>query len=109
MAHRVVWTEVALTDLEHILDYVIERDGTEHAARLHAMLEPAIEGLADHPTRCRVVPELERLGLRVYRELVVGPYRVPFRVRGRDVVLLAVLDGRRDLEELLIERALRSP
>jgi hypothetical protein len=31
-----------------------------------------------------------------------------FRVRGTDVVLLAVLDGRRDLEELLVQRALES-
>jgi hypothetical protein len=30
-----------------------------------------------------------------------------FAVRGSEVVLLTVLDGRRDLGELLIERALR--
>jgi hypothetical protein len=28
-------------------------------------------------------------------------------VRGREVVLLGVLDGRRDLDELLIQRAMR--
>ena len=107
MAHRVVWTEVAVADLERILDYVVERDGVEHAERLYASLEPAIDGLADHPTRCRWVPELERIGLREHRELIVGPYRVPFRIVGREVVLLGVLDGRRDLEELLLERSLR--
>lgn len=106
MAHRVVWTEVAIADLERILDYVVERDGVEHAERLYALLEPAIDGLTDQPARCRWVPELERLGLREYRELIVGPYRVPFRVVGREVVLVGVLDGRRDLEEILLERTL---
>lgn len=107
MSHRIVWTEVALRDLESLLDHVIARDGPGHAARLYAKLEPAIDGLATHPSRCRVIPELREIGLRIYRELIVQPYRVPFRIRGREVVLLGVLDGRRDLAELLVTRALR--
>jgi len=42
----------------------------------------------------------------MYRELVVSKYRVLFRVRSRDVVLLGILDARRDLAELLIQRAM---
>jgi hypothetical protein len=38
--------------------------------------------------------------LEMYRELVVSKYCILFRVRGRDV------DGRRDLAELLIQRAI---
>lgn len=104
MAHRVLWTEAALRDLHAILDFVVDRDGLEHADRLHHKLHPAIEGLSASPERCRVVPELRALGLTVYRELLVKPYRVPFRIQGRDVVVLGVLDGRRDLEELLLRR-----
>ena len=49
------------------------------------------------------------MGVSAYRELVDGPYRGAFRVRGREVVLLAVLDGRRDLEELLVARLIDAP
>ena len=59
------------------------------------------------PLRCRLVPELEAEGIDGYREHLVGPYRVVFAVRGSRAVLLTVLDGRRDLGELLIARALR--
>lgn len=104
MKKRVVWSTAALRDYEAIVDYVSERDGIEFAERLHEKLYPAIGELSLHPERCRVVPELRRLGVTVYRELVVRPYRVPFRIRGRDVVVLAVLDGRRDLEEILLRR-----
>ena len=52
------------------------------------------------------MPELRAEGLELYEELVVSKYRVLFRVRDRDVVLLGVLDGRRDLVELLIQRAM---
>ncbi len=108
MKYRIVWTEVALRDLEAILDFVSQRDGVDHSERLLDRLMPSIEGLCSAPNRCRVVPELSAQGLAGYRELLEGSYRVPFRVSGRRVILLGVLDGRRDLEELLIERALRS-
>ncbi|MBX3248339.1 MAG: type II toxin-antitoxin system RelE/ParE family toxin [Myxococcales bacterium] len=101
---RVVWTSGALADYEAILDFVTERDGIEHAERLHRKLHPAVGRLATHPERCRVVPELRAVGVVTYRELIVKPYRVPFRVRGDDVLVLAVLDARRDLEETLFAR-----
>lgn len=101
---RVVRTEAAVRDFEAIIDYVHERDGLEFAERLHDELHPAVGELATQPQRCRVVPELRAIGVFVYRELLVGPYRVPFRMRGDDVLILAVLDGRRDLEETLLAR-----
>ena len=108
MSKRVVWSDAALRDYEAIIDYVAERDGIEHAERLHRKLHPEIGTLSENPDRCRVVPELRQLGVTVYRELVVRPYRVPFRVRGRRGIVLAVLDGRRDLEEILLRRLAES-
>lgn len=69
----------------------------------------AVEALETLPLRCRVVPELHAEGIETYRDEFVGPYRIVFGVHGDDVVVLAVVDGRRDLAELLIERALRRP
>ena len=108
MSVRVVWSNAALRDYEALIDYVGERDGIEFAERLHQMLYPAIGELSTHPDRCRAIPELQQQGVTVYRELVVRPYRVPFRVRGTEVVVLAVLDGRRDLEEVLLRRLTES-
>jgi hypothetical protein len=59
------------------------------------------------PRRCRIVPELEADGIATYRELLVGPYRVTFAIRDATIVVLTALDGRGDLTELLVERALR--
>ncbi len=104
MTIRVVWSDAALRDYESIIDVVVETDGIEHAERLHRKVHPAVSRLATSPERCRVVPELRALGVTAYRELLVRPYRIPFRIHGRDVVVLAVLDGRRDLEEILVRR-----
>ena len=103
----VQWTQTAVDDLLSIIDYVAARDGVEAAEHLYGQITHGVAGLETMPSRCRVVPELEAEGVDGYRELLVGPHRLMFAVRGREVVLLAVLDGRRDLGELLIARALR--
>jgi toxin ParE1/3/4 len=82
-------------------------DGAEAADHLYGQLTRALAGLETMPSRCRVVPELEAEGIDGYLEVLVGPYRLMYAVRGGEVVLLTVLDGRRDLGELLVARALR--
>lgn len=103
----VQWTQTAVDDLLSIIDYVVDRDGTEVAERLYGQITHGVAGLETMPFRCRVVRELEAESIDGYRELLVGPYRLMFAVRGAAVVLLTVLDGRRDLGELLIDRVLR--
>jgi len=59
------------------------------------------------PERCRVVPELKRIGLRDFRELIVGPYRIFFRIDASIVGIVGILDGGRDVEEVLASRGIR--
>ena len=103
----VQWTQTAVDDLLSIIDYLVDRDGTEAAERLYGQITHVVADLETMPFQCRVVPELDAEGIDGYRELLVGPYRLMFAVRGGEVVLLTVLDGRRDLGELLVDRALR--
>jgi toxin ParE1/3/4 len=86
---------------------VAGRDGTAAAHQLAELVTSEVATLATMPLRCRVVPELAAEGIDGYRELLVGRYRIMFALRDGDVVVLTGLDGRRDLAELLIARALR--
>ena len=104
-----VWSRTALDDLASILEYVARHDGAERAGTLYESMRARIDTLTRLPRRGRVVPELKAMGLAEFRELLVAPYRVCFRIHERTVVLLGVLDGRRGLGELLLERALRLP
>jgi toxin ParE1/3/4 len=101
------WTRTAVDDLLDVIDYFVGRDGTAVAEQLAERVTHEVATLATMPLRCRVAPELEAEGIDGYRELLVGPHRIVFALRDGDVIVLAVLDGRRDLAELLIARALR--
>jgi plasmid stabilization system protein ParE len=106
-AYRILWAPVAAQDLDDIIDYIAAQDGPDAAVRVYDKLKKGTQTLSTHPRRCRIVPELRLVGVMEYRELIVSPYRVFFRIDEQDVGIIGVLDGRRDLEETLIRRAMR--
>lgn len=106
--HQVSWAEAAARDLEEI----VARIGLASPPNASRVLERLMERAATletAPLQGHVVPELARFGIHTFRELAARPYRVFCRVTGRMVVVLAVLDGRRDLEDVLLDRLLREP
>lgn len=93
-------------DLEHIAAH-LALVSEIYAEQVLEKLERRASTLSTHPLRERGVPELAYVGLRTWRELIVYPYRVVYRVGKDSVDVLGVFDGRRDLEEILLERLLR--
>ena len=103
--YRVEWTEVARRDLLQIVDNLKDKSPAA-AIGLLDELEGRATSLNTHPHRGRLVPELGRFEVRHYRELVVGPYRMIYRVGSDIVFILGVFDGRRNLEDLILKRLL---
>ena len=104
--YSVQWAGTAQDDLACIVEYIAEEDVTAALSTL-ARLEEAARALATLPMRGRVVRELDVFGIQVYRELVVPPWRIVYRIDGGTVLVLAVVDSRRNLEDLLLDRFLR--
>ena len=107
MTRKVQRSEAAVDDLLGIVDSLFTEAGIDVALETEQRLDGAIESLNDLSNRGRVVPELRVHGITTYRELIVLPYRIIYRVEPDEVWLVAVLDHRRDLTALLHERARR--
>ena len=103
MRKKVRWARSARRDLESIVNFLVERTPQAALSTLD-QLEARAKSLGTLADRGRIVPELGRLHIREYRELIVGPYRLIYRVRGSSVLVLAAVDGRRSLEDILLER-----
>lgn len=101
--YRVRWAQVAQGDLQRILDFIAATSPL-NAEKVADRLEKLASTLERFPNRGRVVPELARAGMTEWRELVSTPWRLIFRVDGKTVVVLALVDGRRNLDDLLFER-----
>jgi toxin ParE1/3/4 len=105
----VIVSSAASDDLAGLLDYVMATQDVAAAVALDRRLDDALATLAQVPDRGRVVPELRARGIGLYRELIRPPYRIVYRVTGAEVWVLAVVDGRRDLDGLLFDAHVGGP
>ncbi len=87
------WTVGARADLREVAEY-IARDSLVYAAATAGHIEEAVERLERFPKLGRVVPEY---GDESLREIVVGNYRVVYRLRAALVGIVAVVHASRDL------------
>lgn len=107
MRYRIVLTIAAKSDLREIFRYVELNDSLERADKLVDGIEKTIISLAMMPDRGHCPPELERIGIREFRESHFKPYRIIYSINENEVVVHCVLDGRRDMQTLLQQRLLR--
>lgn len=109
MSRRSVeWYPSALSDLERIAEYLESAGSNLNAERVIAQLEAKVGAPAAFSLRGRVVPEFAAYGISRYREIIVQRWRVVYRVDERTVTVLTVVDARRQLDELLLERLVRA-
>lgn len=104
---RVEWTRVAGEDLEGLAAYLLGESLPRAIAIIDRIVEHA-ESLANMPGRARIPPELRRVGDRSWREVQEPPWRIVYRHREGVVQIHAILDGRHSLEDILMERLLKS-
>ena len=91
--HRIRWTRLAFADLRDARDFVA-LDDPAAAAALVVRIRHGVKRLEMVPAAGRVVPERREQG---YREILEPPYRIVYRVAGREVHILRVWHSRRDL------------
>ena len=102
---KVEWSRPASKDLLNIIEH-ISQENIDAAIRIFQTIKSKCNTLNQSPERGRVVPELKACGIFSYRELVISPWRIIYRVSDQKVFILAVIDSRRDIEDILIERFL---
>ena len=103
--YRVYWAGVAEDDLKGIVEFIAE-DNPAVALAVLKKIRKRASSLTRFPQRGRIVPELKAQGVVLYRELVVPPWRITYRVSGKKVYVLSVLDSRQNIEDVLLKRLL---
>ena len=106
MSYKVLLTHSAERDLEAIYDYIAENDTQANANYVLDKLLEVAETLASYPERGSYPKELLSVGIREYRQAHFKPYRLIYRVSGKQVIVYIIADGRRDMQTLLTRRML---
>jgi len=106
--YRVQWTSSAKEDLLNIVVYIKE-DSPTAARDVYGKIKEKARSSNLFPLKGRVVPELQKEGITIYRELVASPWRIMYKVDNDTVYIMAVFDSRQNVEDLLLQKLLRSP
>jgi toxin ParE1/3/4 len=87
MPFAVLLTNDAARDLTELYDYI---------------------AVNDSPRKADYVLKQIKLGIREYREIYFKPYRIIYRIMDKNVYVLLIVDGRRDMQSLLQRRLLEA-
>jgi toxin ParE1/3/4 len=94
MAHRLVWSQRAVQDLEAIAEYIAQ-DSPAYAAGIVRTIINQTKTLSRFPRSGRKVPEFDDENIR---ELLAYSYRVIYRIQEEEVLIAAVIHGKRLLQ-----------
>ena len=105
MSHEydILWALVAENDLKEIIEY-IATDSPANALQTLKKIQQAAPSLYTFPERGPIVPELQEQGIPLYREMIVPPWRIIYRIWEMKVFVLSVLDARQNVEDILLKR-----
>jgi toxin ParE1/3/4 len=106
MPFRVMLTNDAARDLEELYDYIALHDASRKADCVLDQIEKAFSKLSEFPERGAYPKGMLTLGIREYRQIFFKPYRILYRVMEKNVYVLLIVDGRRDMQSLLQRRLL---
>jgi addiction module RelE/StbE family toxin len=99
------WTAPAREDVNEIIDY-ISKTNLNYAVKVLDNIEENVRSLDMFPERYRIVPELEKYGYFMYREIIVEYWKIIYKIENEYVFIMLVIDGRRNLEDFLLKKML---
>jgi toxin ParE1/3/4 len=108
MPYEVLLTNDAARDLEELYDYIALHDAPGKADHILDQIEKAFSRLSEFPERGAYPNELLTIGIREYLEVFFKPYRIIYRIMNKNVYILLIVDGRRDISALLHRRLLNA-
>ena len=100
---KVQWATIAEEDLKNIILYIADNTPLNARTSFQQIKEKA-SSLTMFPERGRIVPELQDQGIFLYRELIIAPWRIIYRISEKKVYILTVLDSRQNIEDILLKR-----
>ena len=101
--YKVIWASIAESDLSNIILYIAEESPT-NARKIFNKIKEKASSLTQFPERSRIVPELQDQGIHLYREIIVSPWRIVYRISGKKVYVLTVFDSRQNAEDILLKK-----
>ena len=104
---KVVILDSAEQDLKDLRRYILKEFSRDAWLKTFDKIKTSIRNLAKFPLLGAIPPELEALHLTQYRQIASGKNRIIYEPRPDAVYVHMVVDARRDMTSLLLQRLMR--
>jgi plasmid stabilization system protein ParE len=99
-------TQGAEDDLNEIIEFIAQNN-PRTAENILEKLIVKINTLDHFPYRGGYVPELLVKNIKDYRQITEKPWKIYYNIKDNTVNVLAVIDSRRNLKDILMNKLLR--
>ena len=103
---NVIVSDFAKEDLHEIIAYY-QSLSQKYVDKTISAFENNIISLKSFPKKGRIIPELQQQGIENYREIIQDYYRIIYEINNDEVYIHAVIDGRRNFEDIIISKIMR--
>lgn len=107
---EIEWTPDGVDSLNEILGYYRDRAGGNAADSIYRKIIKEIDLLEIEELRTKQTQELKDIGIYDVYELTINPWKVYYKISddNKRAFILFILDGRRNLEEILISKVIEN-
>jgi plasmid stabilization system protein ParE len=107
---KIEWTPDGIASFNEILEYYRDRAGENIANTIYEKIMKEVEKLEADEIKTKRTQELMDIGISDVYELVIKPWKVYYKTSGdnKKAYVLFILDGRRNLEEILMSKVIDS-
>jgi addiction module RelE/StbE family toxin len=99
-------THNAENDLNEIIMFIAQNN-PQNALKIMEKIQTKINTLDHFPYRGGYVPELLARNIKDYRQILETPWKIIYKVDDNIVNILAIIDSRRNLQDMLINKLLK--
>jgi toxin ParE1/3/4 len=106
MKYKIIWSKDAGEEFIEIVSWYKYKAGKNVAQRIYSKINSQVKKLKDMPGLGKQVQILNDIGINDYRQLVQDHWIIYYKAEGQTINIISVIDGRRNLEEILYKKIL---
>jgi toxin ParE1/3/4 len=104
MKYKIIWSKDAGEEFVEIISWYKYTVGKNVAKNIYSKINSQIKKLKDMPGIGKQVQLLKDIGINDYRQIVHDHWIIYYKVEGQRIYIISVIDGRRNLEEILYKK-----
>ncbi|MDR0313342.1 MAG: type II toxin-antitoxin system RelE/ParE family toxin [Treponema sp.] len=107
---KISWTQDGIDSINEIIDYYREHYGDNVAENIYRKIIKEVDYLEIEEMRTKLAQELKDIGILDVYEIIVSPWKIYYKISedNKKAFILFVLDGRRNIEEILISKVINN-